>query len=452
MCCPEWRCLISAFLVAALLVPVAPNPTRYRVLISYLDPQIFPKYEPTFHQYLNETAAKRFNNLVEFEAVYSDAVDTYYAIGREEKADFIFSDPFFSACLSAEFDYGYIATIADLREGYVVSQYGGVIVTLESRQDINVLPDLVGKRIATRTISSIVDFMMQWREMKRADTNPMMTSRQIIFTTQLEDPMRILLRGEADVAFMRADVLYNMINSGAVNRSDVKIVDEQIHLQPDRTAYPLRVSTQLYPEWPVLAAPQVPASVRRMVVEALLALNSSHPAAIEGEYHSWQAPLSYSTVKALQAQLELLDKSADAFCTRSDTIADLVRCPFGYVPLTEEELWVSCNPDQDPCPEISTKCICHPCKPACPKNEYLSNEGCSCIKTHTRVGGTLACRPSLKLCQYELSRCLCIASPVLYLPDHCYCGCGDGADLLAESSVAHEERPAVVHLTQRFEV
>jgi hypothetical protein len=38
-----------------------------------------------------------------------------------------------------------------------------------------------------------------------------------------------------------------MLRDGSVTKSDIKVVGEQIHLLPDRTAYPLQVSTRLYP-------------------------------------------------------------------------------------------------------------------------------------------------------------------------------------------------------------
>jgi hypothetical protein len=58
-------------------------------------------------------------------------------------------------------------------------------VTLRSRDDINGLSDLVDKRIATRTIASIADFGMHWREMVIAGIDPMMTSRQVEKATSL---------------------------------------------------------------------------------------------------------------------------------------------------------------------------------------------------------------------------------------------------------------------------
>ena len=56
----------------------------------------------------------------------------------------------------------------------------GAIVTLRNRDDINDLGDLVNARIATRTIASIADFGMHWREMVIAGVDPMMTSRQVL--------------------------------------------------------------------------------------------------------------------------------------------------------------------------------------------------------------------------------------------------------------------------------
>jgi hypothetical protein len=110
--------------------------------------------------------------------------------------DFIFTDPNFASCLSSEFNYGFVATLTDRREGYRISEYGGVllclalvrdaptilagaIVTLRNRSDIRMLTDLVNKRIATRTIVSIADFGMHAREMIVAGIDPMMTSQQV---------------------------------------------------------------------------------------------------------------------------------------------------------------------------------------------------------------------------------------------------------------------------------
>jgi diguanylate cyclase (GGDEF)-like protein/PAS domain S-box-containing protein len=74
--------------------------------------------------------------------------------------------------------------------------------------------------------------------------------------------------------------------------------------------FPVRNSTQLYPEWPVAAMAGVPANRVRDVTMALLTLSSASPAARAAHIHGFYPPANYAPVEALMQRLRVYPRVA----------------------------------------------------------------------------------------------------------------------------------------------
>lgn len=66
-------------------------------------------------------------------------------------------------------------------------------------------------------------------------------------------------------------------------------------LWPRSVSWPVcfLVSTGLYPEWPLAAAPHVKIDIANQVAAALLLMPPDSPAARAARYYRWSTPLEY---------------------------------------------------------------------------------------------------------------------------------------------------------------
>ena len=123
-----------------------------------------------------------------------------------------------------------------------------------------------------------------------------------------------------------------------------KVINSQMHILDDGTAFPFKSSTSLHPEWPVKALRHVSRDVAREVQEALLALRDhataltvneslrcdttpeiaklAANAAESGSYAGFRTPRSYGRVRTKQEAAGLLRdiESGNPHCIRGDTL------------------------------------------------------------------------------------------------------------------------------------
>lgn len=137
---------------------------RYRVGIysSESDEVVYDMYNVTFAQYLTATAGQRFDPPIEFDII-PVTLESLSQKAIKEEVDFFFSSSAVFSCMAAEHKAQPLVTIINRREArgrvYELDQYGGVIFTLATNEDINTLEDLKDKTIGcggitVRTLAS----------------------------------------------------------------------------------------------------------------------------------------------------------------------------------------------------------------------------------------------------------------------------------------------------------
>ncbi len=221
---------------------------RWQPLVDYLNQQI-----PEVHFTLN--------------ALHLDELER--AVAARE-LDLVFTQPSHYVLLT--YRYGLSSPLATLvnREGPVgIDRFGGVIFARADRVDIQSPSDLPGLRIATVGQGSLGAYQMQLYALKRVgiEINP----ADVIETGQPQDQaIDLVLRGEADVGFVRTGVLESWIEQGLLEKNTVRVLSLGA---PD--VFPLAVSTPVYPEWPLAALPNVSVDIIRQVSAALLSLPHS---------------------------------------------------------------------------------------------------------------------------------------------------------------------------------
>lgn len=224
------------------------------------------------------------------------------AVVDERHLDFVLSNPGFYAILTKK--YGLTAPLAMLsiwRQGHAVGEFGGVIFTRSDTSSINELIDLKGAAIAATSIASFGGYQTQARELIKAGLD----LSQDISLQQTGMPhdkvVAEVLSGRAQVGFVRTGVLESMAHEGRLDLARIKVLNPQ-----SWPRFPFSVSTRLYPEWPMVAMPQVDADLKRRVTAVLLSLPEQYPdAAREMAIQGFVTPADYTQVAELLHELRM---------------------------------------------------------------------------------------------------------------------------------------------------
>ena len=154
-------------------IPIAFDPLRghkqvYTVGVLAIrgEESAFSEFNATFADYLTRTAGRRFDPPIRFELrpllfknLFVDA----------QQVDFLYVNPSAYSCVESEFEASSLVSQVSRRNvggnTYDLKKFGGVIATLQDRDDINTITDLKDKIIAAASISGLGSGQMQFREM-----------------------------------------------------------------------------------------------------------------------------------------------------------------------------------------------------------------------------------------------------------------------------------------------
>ncbi|WP_300437845.1 diguanylate cyclase [Zoogloea sp.] len=295
---PGWSWLHRLAACMALLwltVAVAPgaavadtrSETVYQVgITAFRDKAVTTReWQPTMDFLSSKIPGSRFvarpMNLGEFQL----------ALGRKE-LDFVLTNPEHYIIMESLYGVSRLATLVKSADGKLVNQFGGVIFTRSDRPDINRLEDLRGKHVAAVDHTSFAAFLLQYDLLKQHNVN-LDTEAKVRFLGFPQDLcVNAVLDGKADAGFVRTGVLEAMSAEGKIDISRLRIIN------PTRSHdFPFLISTGLFPEWPLAAAPHVQIDIANQVAAALLLMPPDSPAARAARYYRWSTPLEYQSVQ-----------------------------------------------------------------------------------------------------------------------------------------------------------
>jgi two-component system sensor histidine kinase TtrS len=234
----------------------------------------------------------------EFRLVPLDLQEMPVALERGE-LDFILTNPGHYVELEAAHGITRIATLKNIRQGEPSKTFGAVIFTRATRDDIQTLADLRGKRFAAVDEGAFGGFQMAWRELKDAGIDPFADLRELRFSGFPQDNIVFDVRdGRVDAGTVRTDILEGLAARGRIDLSDLRILNPQTD-----DDFPFLHSTRLYPEWAFAKARPTPDMLASNVAVALLQMPEAHPAARAGDYAGWTVPLNYQPVHELFMEL-----------------------------------------------------------------------------------------------------------------------------------------------------
>ncbi len=219
------------------------------------------------------------------------------AASRAE-VDFILTNPEHFVLLRHRQHLTPLATVITLADGHPVNQFGGVIFVRSDRHDLQGLKDLKGKKIAAVDERSMGGYLMQAWTLRKVGVN---TSRdlEMRYTGMPHDKVVPEVLGRrVDAGFVRTGVLEALIRENRLELPSVRILNVQ-----SGSSFPQLLSTDLYPEWPFSAMPNLPDTLVKEVTLALLAITPDSLPASKGNYYGFSPPANYTAVEAIMTRL-----------------------------------------------------------------------------------------------------------------------------------------------------
>lgn len=258
--------------------PTAIVQQRYQPLADYLSTQL-----------PDTTIRLQVLNLTALEAAVAN-----------QQVDLILTNPSHYIALRHHFPIGGVLATLVRRadDGTLSDRLGGVIVA----RNHNYQPDLTalrGQRIAIPGSHFFGGYQTQLYALQQAGL-PLPDASQLLPVGNHDAVIAALLEGRAGFGFVRSGIIEQLIRNGDLAPDQLRLVNPQQH-----AGFPYLSSTQLYPEWPVVALPQVEPSIRHRLAAALLALPSDHPAATSAGIGRFDPAADYNPVEQLSRSLKL---------------------------------------------------------------------------------------------------------------------------------------------------
>ena len=208
---------------------------------------------------------------------------------KEGKVDFFFSNPSIYVDLNRDNNAEAIATMVKLIRDKPV-EYVAASILVRQDSPIRKLADFKGKVFMTRAKSSFAGWLIVQRAFMENGMDPERDFSTVKETQSVQHVVYAVLNGAVDGGAVIAGTLEEMVQEGKVKMEDFRVINAKVDLLP------LAHSTQLYPEFPMVAAAHVPAELKDEVAQALHSLKPSDPAAVSAKIGGWSRPLDYSSV------------------------------------------------------------------------------------------------------------------------------------------------------------
>jgi len=193
-----------------------------------------------------------------------------------------------------------LATMLVAENGHETSVFGGVIFVRAGKTKPPSLAELKGKRIATVGKDSLGSYQMQAFELLQAGLD-LSHDATVITTGMPQDRVvQAVLTGKAEAGFVRTGLLEAMAREGKLDMNAIQVVNLQ-----NLRAFPVQVSTALYPEWPISYLSHVDERLARQVTAALFLLKENSSLTLAMGIRGFSVPADYTPVDDLLRALRL---------------------------------------------------------------------------------------------------------------------------------------------------
>lgn len=303
----RWRAVTLSRVIICLFccgffssqLPAASSQDRLHTLhfgvFSYLgDEQTYQKFSPLV-EYLNTVMQDEW---IELHVLSQEELNQRISEGN---IDIVTTNPTHFLVARSQFPLtGVIATLIQSYDGVPSHHLGGVILTLAHRDDISSLRDIHGKIVATPSQDNLGGYRAQVYELFRAGIKIPEDLAGLLEVGTHREAINALINGTADVAFVRDGIMEQLLREGSLQERSIKVLNVQIN-----SDFMHKISTRLYPEWPVFALPHVDQEMVRHLAAALFSLDSDNPLAEQAGIYGFSVPADYQSVETLSRSLRL---------------------------------------------------------------------------------------------------------------------------------------------------
>lgn len=209
---------------------------------------------------------------------------------ENESIDFVLVNSAMYVDLEVNYGVTRIATVQHDYNGTITSSFGSVIFAKSDNTSISNYSDLIDKKFGAVAETSFGGWQMALLEFKTNDITPETDFASIEFAGTHDDVVNNVLNGTYDAGTVRTGILEKMIEDGIITRDDIKVINQ------DTSNTSFIVSTQLYPEWPLVMTNHISDSLGNEVTTALLEMDQSNPAAVSALIAGWTIPQNYQDV------------------------------------------------------------------------------------------------------------------------------------------------------------
>ncbi len=247
--------------------------------------------------------------------------DELEAAVAEKRVDFVFTNP--SDFVRLRYRHtlsGALATLEVNEQGQSTALLGGVILVPAKNDAVTTLKSIRGKRIAIPGKYFLGGYQTQAFELLDQAGIDLPGGATLIDVGSHDAVIAKVLKGEADVGFVRTGILESLRNEGKLQGDEFRIINQQVH--PN---FPFVSSTRLYPEWAISAMPHVPEDVVKRISRALLFVTPDMPVAETAGFGGFTIPGDYQRMDEL---------------TRSLRLPPHEKAHFGVVDVWERYRWV----------------------------------------------------------------------------------------------------------------
>lgn len=257
------------------------------------------KYESTFDMW-GPTAAYLNTKIPEYDfyivPLRFEEFPTYL---RDNKINFVITNSAYYVDLERRYGISRIASLKnrDLN-GKAQMKFGGVIFTSRSNTAIEKVEDLKDKTFGAVDEDSFGGWIMALREFK--EDNIASEDLKVTFYRTHEAVVNAVRDGKAEAGTVRTDTLERMADEGKIHLNDFTIIHQKNY--PD---FHYRVSTRLYPEWPIAMTKYTSLDLAEKVAVALISMEDNSEAARASKSLGWTVPYDYQSIHECLRELEL---------------------------------------------------------------------------------------------------------------------------------------------------
>lgn len=284
-----------------------------------------------------------------------DDQSTYDSISNNS-LDFIYGGPTLYNCIALQYNYSPVLSL-ELIVRNTPTIYAGSAIITRKNSSIEVIEDLLDKRIALSRLSYLTGCQAQWGEMYKHGLGLFTSSKVVIITKTFLNVILAVYSGLADVGFILAGQVETLSSQGLCPGIENF---KYISLKPNNS-FPWPISTDLYPNSLLMASPRVDINMKKSVAQNLFSISIDSVSAHKGNYTTWLPTINYLSVLRLQTRIGIIPdiNSYTEYCVRQDNVYDTIRCSQGYEIISNTNQ--SCSLQNYECPS-QYQCICQPCR------------------------------------------------------------------------------------------